>query len=197
MWLMAYRLEKADFNVVLVGYRSLNRTPKEILDDVSKQIDDCCVESQRPVHFVGHSLGGLLIRAYLQDHKVANLGNVLLIGTPNQGTKLVDRFRDKWWMQLLGPTTLALGTNRESFPSSLDDPYYPVGVIAGVFGSGLNDDILPGKDDGLVAIEATKVNGMSDFRIVETSHSFMRYDEEVARLAVTFLKNGSFSSTRD
>lgn len=192
MWRLASRIEKADYHVERVGYSSLNQTPQEILQEVTSQIQACCATLNRPVHFVGHSLGGLLIRAYLQDNNVKSLGRVVLMGTPNQGTAVVDYYRDRWWMKMLGPMTSALGTDKESFPNTLQDPYYPVGVIAGVTDSPVSEEVLPGQDDGLVAVESTKLNGMSDFIVVETGHSMMRYNEEVARQAIKFLANGKF-----
>ena len=192
MWLLASRLKDAGFHVHRVGYGTLNRSPEQMLEEVQSQIDECCAAHQRRVHFVGHSMGGLLIRAYLQDRSVQNLGRVVLIGTPNQGTEVVDRFRDRWWMQMLGPAALSLGTDDDSFPNSLAAPYYPVGVIAGESSRDIDDEILPGKDDGLVPVESTKLEGMSDFIVVETGHAFMRYDEEVARQTVAFLWDGAF-----
>lgn len=193
MWKLASTLEDAGFYVQRVGYSSLNQTPEHILADISTQIDACCTKHKNAVHFVGHSLGGLLIRAYLQDKSVQNLGRVVLMGTPNQGTAIVDNFRDKWWMQFAGPTALALGTDKDSFPNSLKDPYYPVGVIAGET-EWDNDEFLPGKDDGLVSVESTKLkNGMTDFIVIETGHSMMRYNDEVAKQTIMFLTNGRFS----
>jgi pimeloyl-ACP methyl ester carboxylesterase len=193
MWLLAQRIENAGYHVERIGYSSLNVTPQEILEEVTSQIDSCCAHHQKPVHYVGHSLGGLLIRAYLQEKRPDNIGRVVLMGTPNQGTPIVDAFRDKWWMKFLGPTTSALGTENDSFPGSLEAPFYPVGVIAGVANTRRNDAWLPGPDDGLVTVEATKLEGMSDFIVIRTGHSFMRYDQEVARQTVSFLRDGRFS----
>ena len=67
MWLLAKRIEDAGYHVKRIGYSSLNVTPQEILEEVTGQIDSCCAHYQKPVHYVGHSLGGLLIRAYLQE----------------------------------------------------------------------------------------------------------------------------------
>ena len=117
MWLLASRLQDAGFHVERIGYRSLTQSPDEIVTDVSRKIDACCAGHRQKVHFVGHSLGGLLIRAYLQEHRVDHLGRVVLIGTPNHGTELVDSFRDSCLFQLLGPTTAALGTD-SAFPDS-------------------------------------------------------------------------------
>jgi hypothetical protein len=95
-------------------------------------------------------------------------------------------------MDILGPTAKALGTDANSFPRSLEAPYYPVGIIAGERKSELNDSVIPGKDDGLVSVEATKIDAMTDFIIIETGHSMMRYDREVADQTIEFIKNGVF-----
>lgn len=193
MWRLAARLESAGFHVQRVGYKSLKQTPEKILMDVTSQIEGCCVRGGQDVHFVGHSFGGLLIRAYLEQNRLDNLGRVVLIGTPNQGTDIVDRYRDRWWARLLGPTALALGTDDGSFPKSIADPYYPVGVIAGESGRGFNDRILPGKDDGLVPVESTRVNGMSDFIVIKAGHAALRHNKHVAEQTILFLREGRFS----
>lgn len=191
MWRMEDRLESAGYQVQRVGYDSLTQSPKQIVQQVAQQIDACCTALPNRIHFVGHSLGGLVIRAYLQENPVETLGRVVLIGTPNQGSDFVDRYQDRWWLKMLGPTTQALGTGPDSLVKSLQVPDYPVGVIAGVQESA-NDAYLPGDDDGLVSVAATKIEGMKDFRLVEVGHSAMRYDDTVAQLTVAFLRNGAF-----
>jgi pimeloyl-ACP methyl ester carboxylesterase len=192
MRVLASRLEDAGFFVYNIGYPSINKTPEEILENISQQIDASLPETNQTVHFVGHSLGGLLIRAYLEKTNIKNLGSVVLMGTPNKGTTLVDNYRDSWWMQMLGPAALALSTDENSFPNSIGRPYYPVGIIAGIYGDNDNEDILPGDDDGLVPLESTKIDGMTDFIAIETSHYMMRYNQEVADQAIMFLRHGRF-----
>ncbi|MCG8042145.1 MAG: alpha/beta fold hydrolase [Candidatus Thiodiazotropha endolucinida] len=194
MWLLASRLENAGYYVKRVEYSSLDHDPDEILQDISSQINQCCQKHTHSVHFVGHSLGGLMVRAYLQYNKVDKLGRVVLLGTPNKGTEAADHFSNSWLMEILGPTAKALGTGQNSFPNSLKAPYYPVGIIAGEIKSRLNDPVIPGKDDGLVSIEATKIDGMTDFIIIETGHSSMRYNSEVAEQTIEFIKNGMFKT---
>jgi pimeloyl-ACP methyl ester carboxylesterase len=191
MWLLASRIEAAGFDVVRIGYDSLGDPPERILATVSQKIDACCKASPRPVHFVGHSLGGLIIRAYLAENEVRTPGRVVLIATPNAGTPLVDAYRDSWWMDLAGPTARRLGTGPESFPNSLPAPDYPVGVIAGVRDARFID-LIPGEDDGLVPLESTKVAGMVDFVMVESNHLLMRYSQEVAHQTIAFLRVGRF-----
>lgn len=192
MWLMSHRLENAGFQVQNIGYDSTHETPEQILNSVASQIDACCKALPHTVHFVGHSLGGLIIRAYLADNAVRQQGRVVLIGTPNKGTPLVDVFQDSWWLALAGPTARALGTGPDSFPKSLPPPEYPVGVIAGLSENGLAQHLLADSSDGMVPVESTKLVGMVDFILVESGHSSMRYSEEVARQTISFLRRGRF-----
>lgn len=186
------RLEVAGFKTVLIDYRSINRSPVQILAEVSKQIDTIRIDTDQQIHFVGHSLGGLIIRAFLDSHSVKNLGKAVLIGSPNKGTPFVDHFRDAWWLKLVGTAASSLGTDEKSFPRSLRPPYYPVGVIAGISTTFNNDDFIPGEDDGIVPVESTKVEGMKDFILVEVSHSSLPKNELVAQHVIEFLKNGNF-----
>jgi len=153
-------------------------------------------KKDQTVHFVGHSLGGLMIRAYLEDTKIKNLGRVVLIGTPNKGTTLIDNYQDSWLIDMVGPMAASLGTDKDSFPNSIADPYYPVGIIAGTSKGNDNEDILPGEDDGIVPLESTKIDGMTDFIKIESGHSMMRYNREVADQTIEFLQNGKFKKNK-
>ncbi len=194
--LLALRLEKAGFVVEPIVYKSINETPQDILHTVTKQINNSMPDSDYMVHFVGHSLGGLMIRAYLDSNHVTNLGRVVLIGTPNQGTPIVDRYRDSWWMKLLGPMSRALGTDENSFPNSIGIPYYPVGIIAGTMEIINNEKIIPGQDDGIVPLESTKLEQMTDIIIIKTNHAFLPKSRTVAEQTITFLRNGHFKKAQ-
>ena len=192
MVLLAARLENAGYLVHRISYPTLNTTPEEGLKAVSRQINTQLPDSTDIVHFVGHSLGGLMIRAYLQENRLPGLGHVVLIGTPNQGTPLADRFRDSWWFKLLGSMPVQLGTDSTDFPKSLEKPYYPVGIITGVLEGMENEKLLPGKDDGVVPATSTLVAGMTDRITINTGHAMLRYNKEVAEQTIEFLKNGKF-----
>lgn len=192
MWRLAAKLENAGYEVHRVGYRSFNTTSDEVIASVSQQINDCCKDQNKPVNFVGHSLGGLLIRAYLQNNNVKQLGRVVMIGTPNNGSGIADRFKDHCLIDLV-PIAAALGTDETSLPNRLAPPYYPVGIIAGTLKNEFNDKDLPGRDDGLVSVESTKLKGMTDFIEVESGHSMLRYNNQVAEQTIQFLKTGRFN----
>ena len=110
------------------------------------------------------------------------------------GTKVVDNLKEYEWFRWLGPTTLSLGTDISQYPDGEQKPDYSLGVIAGLSGpiSRLNDPLLPGDDDGLVSVESTKIEGMKDFLVVQSSHAGLRYSKGVAEQVIHFLRTESF-----
>lgn len=187
------RLETAGYSTATVDYKTFGRTSEEIIADASQQITGFRFDTIKTIHFVGHSLGGLLIRAYLDSINVPNLGRVILIGSPSRGTPFVDRFRESWWLKLVGAAATSLGTDDKSFPRSLPPPYYPVGIIAGISTRFNNNDYIPGDDDGIVPVESTKIDGMSDFILVQASHSSLPKNETVILQTIDFLKSAKFT----
>ena len=192
MWKLASRLEEDGFDVHRIGYSSFKESPGEMIASVTMQINECCADETRAVHFVGHSLGGLLIRAYLQSYRPPVLGNTVLIGTPNSGTEIADHFEGHALVEYLLPAATQLGTSPESLPNRLPEPDYPVGIIAGVVDSELGEHFFPGPNDGMVPVESTQLDSMTDFIVLETGHSMMRYDRDVAIQVIHFLEKGGF-----
>ena len=189
------RIEEAGYNTFVVDYASLGKSMDEVVMDVTEQINDCCHGAVR-VHFVGHSLGGLLTRAYFtrpQSERLRQkLGQVIMIGTPNQGSAIVDHYEDRWWMKKFGDTTLSLGTTPEDFPRKLPPPDFRPGVIAGTNGWFLSNKIFGEKNDGLVAVSSTHLPEMADYVEIDVGHSMMRFNKEVAEQTLYFLEHGQF-----
>ena len=192
MWRLAGRLEDDGYDVYQVGYSSIKTTPDEMIETITEQINACCISTPRTVHFVGHSLGGLLIRAYLSSHRPPELGNTVLLGTPNNGSSVADQVADHALVEYLLPVAIELGTDPDSFPNRLPPPDYPVGIIAGVVDSELREYFLPEPNDGIVPVESTRLEGMTDFIEIPSGHSMMRYDADVAKQTSYFLKHQRF-----
>ena len=147
------------------------------------------------LHFVTHSLGGILVRVYLAENTIDNLGRVVMLAPPNQGSIAVDELAQipgfDW---LNGPAGYQLGKGPESVPLSLGVPNFDFSVIAG---DRTNDPItsavLPNPDDGRVSVSDTRLEGMRDFVVVPVSHAMIMQDRDVIRLVMNYLSSGSFS----
>jgi len=190
---LARRLEAEGFRVANLHYRSLSRGPEELVRDLDGLIAECCAAAPR-VHFVGHSLGGILLRAYLAEHPLPNLGRAVLLGSPNRGSELADLAAgSKILSALAGPTAVQLGTRAGSLPNRLPPPSYPLGVVAGSRSlNPLGSWLLHDADDGVVAVSSTRLEGMADFRMLPHSHTFLVRSERTAAEVAHFLRHGSF-----
>jgi len=189
----AAAFEESGYEVANVGYPS-RKLPIEELAPLAIEagLEEC--PSDSVIHFVTHSLGGILIRYYLEQQDIPNLGRVLMLAPPNQGSEVVDGIgRFPGYKVINGPAGLQLGTNDDSVPLALGPVDYEVGVIAGT--KTINfflSQYLSNPDDGKVSVENTKVEGMADFITVPSSHPFIMKSPEVIEQAITFIRTGQF-----
>lgn len=185
--------EDSGYAIANVDYPS-RRLPIEELAPLAIEtgVDEC--PSGSVVHFVTHSLGGILVRYYLEENEISNLGRVLMFAPPNQGSGVVDSLRNVPGFKLInGPAGLQLGTDESSVPLALGPVDYEVGVIAGTetFNPILSQ-YLENPDDGKVSVENTKVDGMSDFIVVPHSHPFIMKSSSAIDQAISFIETGQF-----
>jgi hypothetical protein len=146
------------------------------------------------IHFVTHSLGGILVREYLATHSLPALGRVVMLGPPNQGSEIVDRLGSwRLFAVINGPAGRQLGTGAHSVPNRLGPVTYPVGVIAGHHSiNWINSWLIPGPDDGKVSVARTVVAGMTDHLVLPCSHPFLMRDRTAIRQTIHFLGHGRF-----
>ena len=191
---LAEQLDAAGYQVWNLDYDSRDKTPDELVEDLGRAVADCCASPERPLHFVAHSLGGILVRAYLENGRPANLGRVVLLAPPNGGSEIVDSLGDSPAFEaFFGPTAVQLGTDEDSLPNRLGPPDYEVGVIAGQQSiNPLGSVMLPGLDDGTVTVESARLEGAADFILVDASHTFIMDDPDAQRQVLHFLRTGSF-----
>lgn len=194
---------KLEKNLAEQGYRVLNvnylstKHPIEYLADevLHSIIQEWDKAAGSKLHFVTHSMGGIIVRYYLRQHKLPHLGRVVMLSPPNQGTELVDQLEGNFiFNKSGGPPARQLGTDKNSLVLNLGPVDFELGVIAG--SRSMNpfySSILPGPDDGVVAVERTKVEGMADFLVVPYSHRSIMKKKEVIAQVVYFLEHGSFN----
>jgi hypothetical protein len=194
---LARAAEAAGYKAVSIDYPSRAKPIETLAAEVVPQgLRRCREAGAAPINFVTHSMGGIVVRYYLEKNRVPELGRVVMLSPPNQGTEAADALRDdavhKWWN---GPAGRQLGTGSDGIAARLGPVTYPVGIIAGTehafFDAG-RAKVFPGPNDGKVSVERAKVAGMSDFLVLPATHTFIMNDDEAVSQALYFLRNGRF-----
>jgi len=197
-------------------YPSRRHKIEELAEQVFAEVfsDERVLQCEK-IHFVTHSLGGILLRQWFQVSgrfesnslgdassdraKLAvsgaeKIGRVVMLGAPNQGSDVTDFFRH-WplYQWLTGPAGSQLGTRKNDLPRSLKAIDLDVGVIAGTrsadpwFAS-----LFAGEHDGKVSVSSTRLAEMADFVALPVGHTLMMWNKEVIEQAYHFIREGYF-----
>lgn len=191
-------LEQQGYVVVNQRYPSTKMTIEALSASTINQALTYC-PSKSKVSFVTHSMGGIVVRYYLSQHELPRLRSVVMLAPPNTGSEVVDQLRE-WdsfrWIN--GPAGLQLGTDSKSLVVRLGPVDYSVGIIAG--NQSVNpilSSMIPGVDDGKVAVERTKLEGMRDHIVMPVTHPFIMNSEKVIEQVLHFLSMGEFYREAD
>jgi hypothetical protein len=194
MAILTTRLESAGFRVVSFGYPSTSQPIDSLVAQLAEEAERCCREMADDIHFVTHSMGGVLVRLYLSRKVGPHRGRVVMLSPPSQGSEVIDALSDFPLLEpILGPAGAALGTDSASIPSQLDPVDFSLGIITGDRSlDPISSSIIPGPDDGKVSVERARVEGADDFLVLPATHTFIMNRSDVAEEVVHFLRNGSF-----
>jgi pimeloyl-ACP methyl ester carboxylesterase len=196
MRVIAAALRKAGYPTLSPWY-GLRRSMPEIVEYLRPRIAEFTAAHPGPLHIVTHSLGGLVSRAYINAHRPEQLGRVVMLAPPNAGSELADFvFNLGLHNLILGPVGPHLRTSRaDEHESELGQVDFDLGVIAGDLPLDpiLAPLLLPGANDGKVAVEATKIDGMRDHIVLPVQHTFMVQDSRVIEQIKAYLATGAFS----
>lgn len=195
---LAARLANENYAVANVDYPSREATIAELAQiAVSDGLERCnTLSANGVVHFVTHSLGGILVRQYLNTETITQLSRVVMLGPPNKGSQVVDELKALPGFSFVnGPAGGELGTEATSTPNRLGPVDFELGIIAGTETiNPILSSLLPNPDDGKVSVENTKIDGMSDFIEVPASHPFLMSNNRVIDYTLRFLATGRFRS---
>jgi pimeloyl-ACP methyl ester carboxylesterase len=193
---VARAFRQAGYKEDNLGYNSTRDVLRSIIDDVYNRIRRYSDDAHTKVHFVCYSLGCLVTRGVIEQHRPANLGRVVMMGPPNQGSELADYLKDhavsNW---LFGPNLPQLGTaNRDMLLQLIgDNANYELGIIAGQNAiDPIGAAILADPNDGRVPVERTMLEGMKEHLVVDANHTTLITNDAVIAQALHFIQNGHF-----
>jgi pimeloyl-ACP methyl ester carboxylesterase len=199
---MESRLREEGYITVNLNYPSRSKTIEQIVvEHVPEALEQCRINDADKIHFVTHSMGGIIVRKTIKDNRPELLGRVVMLSPPNKGSAVVDAMKDRWYFKWFnGPAGQQLTTAPDSMPNTLGPVDYPVGIITGndpAFFDSLFITFIPEENDGKVAVTRTRLEGMSDFLVVPESHTYIMYSGLVQDETIHFLRYGTFSAVSD
>ena len=183
-----------------IGYRVKNVSyptrPYDVLGLVDRYVAPAIAACDQalPIHVVTHSLGGILIRAYLQAHALPKGSRVVMLAPPNRGSEVTDHIR--YWplyRRMMGRVGQQLGTGRDAVFRQFKPINAEVGVIAA--NRSLQpwfSRLIPGEDDGAVSVASTRLDEMQDFIVIDSNHALLMFNYRVRAQVRHFLAEGRF-----
>ena len=196
MFRIARTLRREGYRVINVSYPSRSLPVEELgerwLPELLRSHD---VVTAARVHFVTHSMGGIIVRVWLRDSALPNLGRIVMLAPPNHGSEVADRLRGfPPFRVFTGVNGKRLGKGADSVPLKLGPVSAKVGIIAG--NRSLNPLFsawIAGPDDGKVSVESARLEGMRDFKIMPHSHTWLQWRRDVVKEVSAFLRTGAFT----
>ncbi|MBB4288408.1 pimeloyl-ACP methyl ester carboxylesterase [Rhizobium leguminosarum] len=186
------------FRVVNVGYPSTRFSIGDLVDFVRPEIDGAAKEGgDGRVHFVGYSMGGLIIRAFLRNDRPSNLGRVVMVGTPNNGSQVAD-FLKGWplYRKFYGPAGQQLTTDQTAMTQLFGTVDCELGIIAGNRTIDPVSSFIIGlrvPNDGKVSVESTRLDGAAAHIVIAANHTFLPVNRTMWKETLSFLKDGRFT----
>lgn len=150
------------------------------------------------INFVAHSMGTGILRYYLKENPLENLGKVVFISPPSHGSHLADvPFVDKL-PSMLGKVVPQFSTKKDSFVNQLGEPDYDYMILIGnKTNNPLYSMIIRGKDDGMVPLKTAKMKS-DNFKIIEnTTHTSILKDKRTMKEISKFFKSSDLNKEKE
>lgn len=189
---MARSLTAAGFTTLNIPYPSTRLKIPRLAERIAQEINRCA--KGKTVHFVTHSLGGILIRAILAQDHPWQTGRIVMLSPPHGGSEIVDwANRHPIIRTLLGPAGRQLGS--DGFPTNL--PPLPSNTEAAVIMGKrctipLFKSMLDKDNDGIVSVGRGKLAGLKGFSVIDADHTFIQMHPDAIRMSTEFLQTGNW-----
>ena len=181
------RLQRAGFAVDLFDYASVFRDPEISIERLAARVQ----AAPGPVHFVGHSLGGLIALQTLQRAPQLTQGRVVCLGVPLRGSAAARG------VARLPGGSLIIGKSLEILRNGIErwEGQQAVGAIAGrlPIGFGVAMRALASPHDGTVSVAETELPGLTDHIVVPATHTGLLFSQQAADQTITFLRGARFA----
>lgn len=184
------------YQVINLDYDSREKPVEKLVHDVAQMIKKRAIDKNKKIHFVTHSMGGLVARGYIHQYRPENLGRVVMLGPPNQGSEVASWLQNNWlYKKYYGAAGQQLVKGLKPLDGIIGESAdYELGIIAGTRSIDPVSSlfVLSGQDDGKVTVKATKLTGMTDHITLPVTHTFMMKNKTVIQQAVYFIRTGTF-----
>lgn len=194
---VARAFRSAGYDDVNIGYNSTRDVLAKIVADTYRRIRHFSDDEDEVTHFVCYSLGCLVTRGLITQHRPKNLGRVVMLGPPNQGSEMADYLKNhsisSW---IFGPNLPQLGTDNRQMLEKLigTSADYELGIIAGRDSiDPIASAVLPDPNDGRVPVSRTKLDGMKEHIVMDANHTTLIMNDAVIAQALAFIQTGHFT----
>ena len=195
MELLAQHLTDAGYHVANIDYPSRKKPIQELAPlAIDAGFEQCAAAGASPINFVTHSMGGLLVRFFFENHSSAAVDRVVMLAPPNQGSRIGDWLDHIPWIKdVNGPAGRQMGTGETSLPLQMGPVNLDLGIIAGSRSHNpIASAILSGLDDGRITVESARVDGMCAFMTLPLNHGNIMLSPQVIEETLRFLRRGYF-----
>ena len=194
---MRDRLEAEGYHVFGFDYPSTRIEIGDSADYLHQCISS--LEGIEEINLAVHSMGGLVTRAYLAEHRDKRLKRLVMMGVPNNGARMADKLkRNLMFRAIFGPAGQQLVSHQDGLIPKLPIPELEFAIIAG----GKKDmkgynPLLPGDDDGIVSVASSRLPGAVDFIVIRCLHSFLIGNDEAVECTIRFFRDGQLREKGD
>lgn len=198
---MAKSLSRGGFATELFDYHSRHDDVAQIVQQLHQSVLRL-LHQHHTVHFVTHSLGGIILRNYLAQYgQSAHIGQTVMLAPPHKGSEIIDfwrrgSLRRRFFMAIMGDTAMSLHTAPDSLPNRLPLLHtFNIGIIAGTRSVEFwFNHLFDSAHDGKVSVASTHLHKNHDYFKVHTTHTFITNHAEVHKQTLLFLQTAHFAT---